>query len=81
MYQQGSKLDARVASKKSIDFLESEIYEISRLLDDKNRLIDGNKKIRFEIGSDIGKEYRELFDTSGTFGKVVTLLLIKIKLN
>lgn len=71
MYQQGSKLDARVASKKSIDFLESEIYEISRLLDDKNRLIDGNKKVRFEIGSDIGKEYRELFDTSGTFGKVL----------
>lgn len=71
MYQQGSKLDARVASKIAVDFIEGELYEVSRIHDDRNQLMTGKKEIRFEISSDIDKEFIELFNDSDLSGKIL----------
>lgn len=61
MYREGNKIDARVASKKSVDFIKNEIYEISRLMKDSPSLIENVKKIRFEI-CDGDKEIMSLLD-------------------
>ncbi|MCI7493399.1 MAG: AAA family ATPase [Lachnobacterium sp.] len=71
MYQQGNKLDARVASKKSVDFIMDELYEISRILDDSNQLMADKKCLKFEISDEIDGEYRNLFDTRGLCGRVL----------
>ncbi|MGN1168301.1 MAG: AAA family ATPase [Lachnospiraceae bacterium] len=71
LYQQGSKMDARIASKKSIDFIKDELYEISRLSDENNPLMDGKKKIRFEISKELDSEFEELFRTSELNGRIL----------
>lgn len=49
LYHEGGKMDARVASKKSVEFIQNEIYEISRLSEDYPTLLETVHKIAFEV--------------------------------
>lgn len=62
MFSKGGDLDARVVARKSSAFLEDEVHEIARQIENSNQSLDALKSISFDVDWDgCSDEIKKLF--------------------
>lgn len=68
MLAQGGNSDARVVSSRAKMFMDSEMYEIDRLITGRGKLISGMKKVKVSVKLDsANNDIRRLFGSAGKY--------------